>query len=117
MSPDPGHHNVRDRLLLAFANLASYGIAAHGALEGDACATRRRLRADVLARHPHAIGSYVFWTYADDERFGEDGGLDADLVLHCSDHDVVAAVRAACQQVGVHAVTEAGGPSVVVRAP
>jgi hypothetical protein len=54
---------------------------------------------------------------ADDERFGEDGGLDADLVLHCSDHDVVAAVRAACQQVGVQAVTEAGGPSVVVRAP
>jgi hypothetical protein len=115
MSPDPGHHNVRDRLVLAFANLASYGIAAHDALEGDAFAARRRLRASVLARHPHAMGSYVFWTRADDARFDEDGDLDADLVLHCSDHDVVAAVRAACQQVGVHAVTEASGPSVVIR--
>jgi hypothetical protein len=114
--PDAGHLNVRDRLLLAFANLASYGIAAHDALEGDACASHRRLRAELLTRHPHAMGSYVFWTRADDARFAEDGGVERDLVLHCSDHDVVAAVRAACQQVNVPAVTEAGGASVVIRA-
>jgi hypothetical protein len=46
--------------------------------------------------------------------FRDDGSLEPDLVLHCGDHDVVAAVRSTCQQVGVDAITEAAAQSVVV---
>jgi hypothetical protein len=117
MRPAPSQLGARDRLLLAFANLASYGIAAHHALQGDAADSRCRVRANLLARNPHAIGSYVFWTRADDARFGEHGGLQGDLILHCSDHDVVTAVRAACDQVGLYSVAKADGPAAVIPAP
>jgi hypothetical protein len=43
----------RDRLLLAFANLASHGIAARPAMATDMA----RLAAAIGARHPRSLGS------------------------------------------------------------
>jgi hypothetical protein len=51
----------RDRLLLAFANLASHGIAARPAMASDAAG----LAAELRARHSGDLGSYV-----DEERDG-----------------------------------------------
>jgi hypothetical protein len=45
----------RDRMLLAFANLPSHGIAARPAMASDAAG----LAAKLGARHPGGLGSYV----------------------------------------------------------
>jgi hypothetical protein len=95
----------RDRLLLAFANLASYGIAARPAMAGDAAG----LAAELRARHPRGLGSYVFWHHDDDASFDRTGTLTAALTLHCSGDETLRAARAACRQVGVDVVRT--GPS------
>jgi len=48
----------RDRMLLAFANLASHGIAARPATASDAAG----LAAELRARHPGGLGSYASGT-------------------------------------------------------
>lgn len=93
--------STRDRLLLAFANLASYGIAAHPALASDSLTTRIALHAEILARHPRATGSYIFWTAQDDQAFGPDGELRQPLTLHHSGADVARATDAALAAVGL----------------
>jgi hypothetical protein len=90
----------RDRLLLAFANLASYGIAARPAMAGDAAG----LAAELRARHPRGLGSYVFWRGDDDTSFDPTGRLIAALTLHCSGDETLMAARAACRQAGVDIV-------------
>ena len=55
----------RDRMLLAFANLASHGIAARPAMASDAAG----LAAGLGARHPGGLGSYVFSHRDDDASF------------------------------------------------
>jgi hypothetical protein len=88
----------RDRLLLAFANLNSYGIDSRPAFG----TTRRQAEAVILdeleAQHPGAIGSWVFWTEPDDDAFTADGEPSRPLELHCSADDVVRAVLAACNE-------------------
>lgn len=95
--------STRDVLLLAFANLASYGIAAHPALGGDARRARTALRAAILARYPHAIGSYIFWTADREACFAADGTLRTPLVLHHSGPEVARAAQAALKSVGLAA--------------
>ena len=56
----------RDRLLLAFANLASYGIATRDAYGEHATEAHAAVAADLRLRHPHGLGAYVFWTATDD---------------------------------------------------
>jgi hypothetical protein len=90
----------RDRMLLAFANLASHGIAARPAMAGDAA----RLAAELGARHPHGLGSYVFWHRDDDASFDPTGTLTDALTLHCSSEESLTAARAACREVGVDVV-------------
>jgi hypothetical protein len=90
----------RDRLLLAFANLASHGIAARPAMASDAT----RLAAELRARHPGGLGSYVFWHRDNDASFDPTGTLTTALTLHCSGEEVLTAARAACGQVGVGVV-------------
>jgi hypothetical protein len=90
----------RDRMLLAFANLASHGIAARPAMAGDAAG----LAAELGARHPGGLGSYVFWHRVDDAAFDPTGTLTAALILHCSGEEALTAARAACRQVGVDVV-------------
>jgi len=90
----------RDRLLLAFANLASHGIAARPAMASDAA----RLAAELGARHPRGLGSYVFWHHDNDASFDPTGTLTTALTLHCSGEEALTAARAACRQVGVDVV-------------
>ena len=71
--------SLRDRLLLAFANLASYGIAARDAYGETAAEAHAAVAADLRLRFPHGTGAYVFWTRPDDERFDEHGRLTSDL--------------------------------------
>lgn len=98
--------SLRDRLLLAFADAASHGVAARPAVD-SACnlaslnvmrfrrpegeAPGAALAAELRARHPGGLGSFVFWTWRDDARFDGDGELTAELPLHCSGEEVVAA--------------------------
>jgi hypothetical protein len=90
----------RDRLLLAFANLASHGIAARPAMASDAA----QLAAELRARHPRGLGSYVFWHRDNDASFDPTGTLTTALTLHCSGEETLTAARAACHQVGVDVV-------------
>ena len=62
----PSFLSDRDRLLLAFANLASYGIAALDAYGEHATEAHAAVAADLRLRHPHGLGAYVFWTRPDD---------------------------------------------------
>src|SRR3954451_3799864 len=90
----------RDRMLLVLANLASHGIAARPGLAGDAAG----LAAELSARHPGGLGSYVFWHRDDDASFDPTGTLTAALTVVCSGEESLRAARAACRQVGVDAV-------------
>ena len=92
--------NDRDRMLLAFANLASHGIAARPAMASDAA----ELAAELRARHPRGLRSYVFWHRDDDASFDPTGTLTDALTLHCSSEESLTAARAACRQVGVDVV-------------
>ena len=87
----------RDRLLLAFAKLASHGIAARPAMASNAT----ELAAELRARHPGGLGSYLFWHHHDDASFDPTGTLTAALTLHCSGEEALTAARAACRQVGI----------------
>lgn len=109
--------NARDLLLLAFANLASYGIAAHPALGADARCVRATLRAEILAHDPQAIGSYIFWTADREACFAADGTLRTPLVLHHSGPEVARAAHAALTSVGLAATDVADPPQLWVNPP
>jgi hypothetical protein len=90
----------RDRLLLAFANLASHGIAARPAMASDAT----QLAAELRARYPRGLDSYVFWHRDNDASFDPTGTLTTALTLHCSGEEALTAARAACRLAGVDVV-------------
>ena len=96
---------LRDRLLLAFANLASYGIAARDAYGDSATEAHAAVAADLRLRHPHGLGAYVFWTRTDDARFDPHGHLAGALVLHVDGGGTADAVRTACAIAGVELAT------------
>lgn len=98
---------VRDRLLLAFTQLAMYGIAAEEAVDADPDAGRAELAALLAMRSPHGLGSYVFWVRADERRV--DGG--AEVPLYTSAPEVDRAVVAACAH---HDLTVRPGPEAGV---
>ena len=92
----------RDRLLLAFANLASYGIAARDAYGENASEAHAAVAADLRLRHPHGLGAYVFWTATDDAAsFDEYGRLTDELPLHIGGRHTAEAVRTALALAGV----------------
>jgi hypothetical protein len=92
---------LKDRLLLLFADLESYGITSHEAWRADAAEGHLALAAEVAARFPNGLGSYVFWTRTDDALFSPKGHLRSALALHCSTEYVVPAVLAAAPRYGV----------------
>jgi len=113
----PGHlPSTRDRLLLAFADLASYGIEAHPALGTDPDTTRMHLRDAILAQYPQATGSYIFWTTPDDHAFDHNGELRHPLTLHHSGAEVARATHASLAQVGLRA-TAAEPPATLSIPP
>jgi hypothetical protein len=92
----------RDRLLLAFANLASYGIATREAYGEHATEAHAAVAADLRLRHPHGLGAYVFWTATDDATaFDEYGRLTGELPLHVGGKGTAQAVRTAAALAGV----------------
>jgi anti-anti-sigma factor len=101
--PTPLNLGMRDRLLLAFANLNSYGIAAHPHLPGRAEAIHGQLANELRTKYPHGLLSYVFWLASDDIRFRPDGSLPSttELPLHYGSDDVVSAVIAACADMSI----------------
>jgi hypothetical protein len=87
------HPRPDGRLAPALGDLAAHGIAvrrATGAVPTGADAAR--IRADLAARFPCGMGSYVLWATAGDA-----------WALHCSDADVAAAVAAVCAAEGIAA--------------
>lgn len=101
--PTPPGLGMRDRLLLAFANLNSYGVVAHPHLPGSAEAVHRQVANEVRNKYPHGLGSYVFWLAVDDAPFCPDGSLPStiELALHYGNDDVVPAVIAACADMSI----------------
>src|SRR4051812_3280981 len=92
----------RDRLLLAFANLASYGLAARDAYGESATEAHAAVAADLRLRQPHGLGAYVFWTAPDDaQAFDAYGRLVAELPLHTGGKGTTDAVRTAVALAGV----------------
>jgi len=92
----------RDRLLLAFANVASYGIAARDAYGDSATEAHAAVAADLRLRHPHGLGAYVFWTRTDDARaFDAYGNLIGELPLHTGGEGTADAVRTAAAVAGI----------------
>jgi hypothetical protein len=92
----------RDRLLLAFANLASYGIATRDAYGEHATEAHAAIAADLRLRHPNGLGTYVFWTAPDDAAsFDEYGRLTDELPLHIGGKGTAEAVRTALALAGV----------------
>jgi hypothetical protein len=92
----------RDRLLLAFANLASYGIAARDAYGDSATEAHAAVAAHLRLRHPHGLGAYVFWTAPDDARaFDAYGRLIDDLPIHLGGEGTIDALRTAVALEGI----------------
>jgi hypothetical protein len=99
----------RDRLLLAFANVASYGIAARDAYGDSATEAHAAVAADLRLRHPNGLHAYVFWTRADDARaFDAYGNLVAELPLHTGGEGTADAVRTAAALAGVELALDGG---------
>jgi hypothetical protein len=102
--------STRDRLLLAFANLASYGIATRDAYGEHAAETHAAIAADLRLRHPNGLGAYVFWTAPDDAAsFDEHGRLTGELPLHLGGKHTTEAVRTALALAGVELAIDGDG--------
>ena len=89
--------SVGDRLLLVFAELAMYGVAAEDDIRTGPEQARAELAALLRMRAPHGLGSYVFRLRADG------AGLDAGapVPLYTSGPEVDRAVAAACAHHGL----------------
>lgn len=89
--------NPRDALLLALAELESYGIATRASAAGSEREVRADLAAGLARTAPHGLGSYVFWLRSDAHRFAC-GGIPP---LHTSGPEVDLAVAAALDHQGL----------------
>ena len=107
----------RDRLLLAFANLASYGIATRDAYGEHATEAHAAVAADLRLRHPHGLGAYVFWTRADDAHFDAYGNLTSDLPLHTGGEGTAAALRTAAALMGIELAADGEHLRVLAETP
>jgi len=81
MNPHNMGLKTRDRLLLAFANLASYGIDTYPAVEGDLESARAQLEAECRPAHPDGLLSYVFWLRSDEATLFQQGELPPGCAL------------------------------------
>ena len=85
------HQNLDARLAPALRLVASHGIAVRRATGDPATGAHAALiRAELAARFPAGMGSYVLWATSGDA-----------CALHCSDAPTAAAVAAACKAAGI----------------
>ena len=107
------HQNLDARLAPALPLVASHGIAVRRATGHPATGAHAALiRAELAARFPAGMGSYVLWATSGDA-----------CALHCSDAATAAAVAAACEAAGIETtrsgtVVTAGvsaGPAAAAR--
>jgi hypothetical protein len=108
--------HTRDRLLLAFADLAGYGLVARPAMAASPGQAHCDLLITRRLQHPGGLDSYVFWTAADDAAFGPDGERRRDLRLHTSGPEAAGATLEACRRAGVPALRDDAGGLVVSAA-
>jgi hypothetical protein len=91
-------------LASALASVAAHGVAVRRAIGDPATGTHAAMiRAELAARCPAGMGSYVLWAASGDG-----------YTLHCSDAGVAEAVVAACHAGGV--ATHRDGAVVTARA-
>jgi hypothetical protein len=88
--------DVRDALLLAFAEMEAYGVLTVAGARGTVADARFELAATLRAFAPHGMGSYAFWLAADEHHF-RIGGAPA---IFTSGPDVDAALAAALTHQG-----------------
>ena len=85
------HQNLDARLAPALRLVASHGIAVRRATGDPATGAHAALiRAELAARFPAGMGSYVLWATSGDA-----------CALHCSDAPTAAAVAATCKAAGI----------------
>jgi hypothetical protein len=101
--------DVRDRLLLAFTELAMYGIDAQEDVDAEPAGTRAATVARLRLHAPHGLGSYVFWVRADARLLDDPAGLP----LYTSGPEVDRAVVAALAHHGL-AARPGPGPGVLL---
>lgn len=109
---------LRDRLLLCFADLSSYGIEARPAVAGTVAEGRTKILAEIRAKHPNAIGSYIFRTQADDANFLVHGNLSAEshLGLYHSGPDVARAAQTVCNRLDITVLGAGDDQPLIVKA-
>ena len=118
MNPHNMGLTTRDRLLLAFANLASYGIETFPAVEGDFESARAQLEAECRAAHPDGLLSYVFWLRSDEATLFQQGDLPPGCALPLFYHsrgEIVHAIAAACGDVSIEVVVSVRPGELLVR--
>lgn len=101
-----------DRLLLAFANLESYGIETRTIRGTDPRTELICLRASIREAFPAGTASCVFILVGDLGCFDSEGNLQRPIPLHHSGTDVTSALAAALADVGL-AVLAHRGPNTV----
>lgn len=84
----------RDRLLLAFADLGSYGIYARPCVPGSGTEAHQTVSAEATRRVPFASTDYAFWRKDDEQTAFDDlGALIGPLPLHVGNPLLVAPIR------------------------
>ena len=107
--------STRDRVLLAFANLASYGVVAVTGVAGSCEDGHRELRERTRNRPQFTRDDYVF-SLQDEEAhaFDPGGQAIAPLTLYMGGAAIGRAVREALSQSGVATVTGADSRTLVI---
>jgi len=103
-----------DRLLLAFANLESYGIATRIVPGMNPETERCQLQASIRAVYPAGTGSCVFLMNSDINCFDGAGDLRRPVPLHHSGPDTVRAAGAALADCGLDFAGEIGPNTIRV---
>ena len=101
-----------DRLLLAFANLESYGIDTRILPGTDPREELDRLQTSIRGRFPMGTASCTFILIRDVDRFDAEGALRSPLPLHHSGPDVIGAIEAALALVGFAVSSHRGANTV-----
>jgi hypothetical protein len=96
-------HTLDGRLRPALAVVAAHGIAVRRTIGDAATGTHAAMvRAELAARFPAGMGSYVLWATAGDG-----------YALHCSDEGVAEVIVAACDAAAIE--TRRDGTVVIAR--